>query len=317
MTGVTLLDLPVHLAGALPHLDEALLRLLPDQRGRTHRHRNGDQRDQRQHRRDGEHHHQYADHRQQSRQHLAQGLLQGLGDVVDVIGHSAEQLTPRLPVEVAQRQLVDLVLDVRTQLVDGPLDHHIQQLPLQGQQQRGHDEQTDGQRQHLDQVGEVDSLPGNEVLHPGDHVGQLALSGGPELFDHLSLGGAGWELPADLAAEDAGEQDVGAPAENLRSEHVHHDAEHGQRNDEDQLDPMRCQLLQQALQRRQEVHRLLGDMAAHRAALHVLGVVGPVGSLLRRGRVGGRGFLGLDVGTRLLAHAAASSALSWDSTISA
>ena len=43
---------------------------------------------------------------------LAHRLLQGLADVVDVVGDPAEQLAARLPVEVAQRQPVDLLLDV-------------------------------------------------------------------------------------------------------------------------------------------------------------------------------------------------------------
>ena len=59
-----------------------------------------------------EHHRQHADHRQQRGEQLAHRLLQGLRDVVDVVGDPAEQLAARLPVEVAQRQPVELVLDV-------------------------------------------------------------------------------------------------------------------------------------------------------------------------------------------------------------
>ena len=63
-----------------------------------------------------EHHRQHADHGEQRRQQLAQRLLQGLRDVVDVVGHPAQQLAARLPVEVRQRQPVELVLDLGAQL---------------------------------------------------------------------------------------------------------------------------------------------------------------------------------------------------------
>ena len=46
----------------------------------------------------------HADHGQQRGEQLAHRLLQGLADVVDVVGDPAEQLAARLPVEVAQRQ---------------------------------------------------------------------------------------------------------------------------------------------------------------------------------------------------------------------
>ena len=44
------------------------------------------------------------DDREQRGQQLAHRLLQGLADVVDVVGDPAEQLAAGLPVEVRQRQ---------------------------------------------------------------------------------------------------------------------------------------------------------------------------------------------------------------------
>ena len=78
----------------------------------------------------------HADHREQRREQLAQRLLQGLGDVVDVVGHPAQQLTAGLPVEVAQRQPVDLGLDLVAQRVDRALHRAVEQVALQPHEQR-------------------------------------------------------------------------------------------------------------------------------------------------------------------------------------
>ena len=64
----------------------------------------------------------HADEQQHRREHLAQRLLQALGDVVDVVGDPAQQVAALLLVDVAERQGVDLVLDVGAQLEHQPLD---------------------------------------------------------------------------------------------------------------------------------------------------------------------------------------------------
>ena len=58
-----------------------------------------------------------------------------LGDVVDVVGDPAEQLAARLPVEVGQRQPVELVLDVGAQPQHGALHDAVEQVALQPRQQ--------------------------------------------------------------------------------------------------------------------------------------------------------------------------------------
>ena len=93
---------------------------LPISRRDQHRHRHGDQRDERQQRRDPEHHGQHADDGQQRGDELAQRLLQRLRDVVGVVGGPAEHLAARLLVEVAQRQPGQLRLDLLAQPVDAP-----------------------------------------------------------------------------------------------------------------------------------------------------------------------------------------------------
>ena len=121
----------VERAGVRPLRDEQLLRALGDLRvtstdsGIVTSAIDGEQR------RDHEHHHQHADHREQRGEQLAQRLLQALGDVVDVVGDPAEQLAARLPVEVGQRQPVELVLDVGAQPEDGALHDVVEQVALQ------------------------------------------------------------------------------------------------------------------------------------------------------------------------------------------
>ena len=68
-----------------------------------------------------EHHHGHADEQQHRRQHLAQRLLQALGQVVEVVGDPAEQVAARLLVDVAQGEGVDLGLGLGPQPLHEPL----------------------------------------------------------------------------------------------------------------------------------------------------------------------------------------------------
>ena len=114
-------------AGPLPLGDELRLGALGHHRGDAQRQGHRDQRDQGEQRGDDEHHHQHPRHGQSRGEQLAEGLLQGLADVVQVVGHPGEQLAARAGVEVRQRQPVDLVLHVRAQPVDGALDDLVEQ----------------------------------------------------------------------------------------------------------------------------------------------------------------------------------------------
>ena len=115
-------------------------------------------------------------HRQQRGEQLAHRLLQGLADVVDVVGDPAEQLAARLLVEVAQRQRVDLVLDVGAHPHDGALDDVVEQVALEPAEQRRRDVHAEHEQQHVADRGEVDALPDHEVLHRGDHRGLLVVA---------------------------------------------------------------------------------------------------------------------------------------------
>ena len=96
------------------------------------------------------------------------------------------------------------------------------------------------------------------------------------LVDDLLLGRAGRRL--DGAAEDAGEDEVGRAAEDLRPDRAERDADDGQHEHDDDLDPVRPQPAEQALGRRAEVQRLLARLAhlhVRRAARVGPGRVGP------------------------------------------
>ena len=85
-----------------------------------------------------------------------------LRDVVDVVGDPAEHLTALVLVQVAQRQPVQLVLDLGAQLEDGALHDAVEQVALQVAEDRGQHVQHQHQHQHAGQRGEVDALAGDQ-----------------------------------------------------------------------------------------------------------------------------------------------------------
>ncbi len=130
VTGESLLDLGVECSRASPLGDEMTLGALHHRTGDQHRHRDRDQGDEGEGHRDVEHHADHEEHREHRVQHLAQRLLQALGNVVDVVGHPAQQLATGLAVEVAKGEPVELALDLGPHLHDRPLHHVVQQVPL-------------------------------------------------------------------------------------------------------------------------------------------------------------------------------------------
>ena len=140
--------------------------------GHEHRERHRDQRDQRQQRRDPEHHRQHRDDGEQRGEQLAHRLLEGLADVVDVVGDPAHQLAARLLVEVLQRQRVDLVLDVGAHPAHGPLDDVVEEVALAPRQDRADDVHADDLEQDRADGVEVDRPVGEEGVE--DQVGGVA-----------------------------------------------------------------------------------------------------------------------------------------------
>ena len=92
---------------------------------------------------------EHRDHGHQRGEQLAHRLLQRLADVVDVVGDPAEQLAARRAVEVAQRQPVDLVLDVLAHPADGVLHDAVEDVALQPGQQRRGDVDREHEQQHV------------------------------------------------------------------------------------------------------------------------------------------------------------------------
>ena len=158
MAGEGLLDLRVELAGAAP-----LGQVLRSGPGGDHAHpedreRHRGQRDQGEQPRDREHHHRDADQQQDRGQHLAERLLQALGEVVEVVGDAAEEVATRLVVDVAQRQPVDLRLGLLAQVQHRALHEAGDHPRRRHLQQRRHDVQRDGQPERAVELTEVDAV---------------------------------------------------------------------------------------------------------------------------------------------------------------
>ena len=284
VAGEGLLDVRVEGARTPPLLHEQPLRALHHLPRHDHRERHRDQRDHREQRRDPEHHPEHREHRQQRGEQLAHRLLQGLADVVDVVGDPAQQLTARLPVEVAQRQRVDLVLDVGPHPPHGALHDVVEQVAGQPPQQRAEDVDAEHDQQHPAHRVEVDALPGDDV-HGPDHRGDLVLPLPAQPRHRLGLG----QPLRQPAADQPGEDQVGRLAEHPRADRHRGDAQHGEQQHGVRLDPLGPHPAQQPHRGRPEVAGLLADHpAAHRAApragragLHPLGLLQLLGRLTR------------------------------------
>jgi hypothetical protein len=297
--GVGLLDLGVHHARRVPLLGEELLRPRADHARDHERHGDHRERDERELPGDHQHHHQHAEHREDRVDQARDGVHQGVLDVVDVVGDPGEDLPALHAVEVPQRQAVQLLLDVAAQAGDHPHQDPVQRQALQPHQQRGEGEEADGQAQGLVERREVDALAGGEG-HAREHVRELLLPLGAQSVDHLGGIGARGEVLRDQA----GEEDVGGAAEDLRP---HHGEGHGDHADEDrgeQIGPLGPHLAHQALGGGPEVLRALPGAEPARGVL-LGGDLGGGAGLVARGL---RGVLG--------AHQATSSSTPWLRTIS-
>ena len=90
-------------------------------------------------------------HGQDAGDRLGQGLLHGGGDVVDVVGHPAEQVAARVGVEVLQRQPAELEVDVLAQPVHRALGDAGHQVVLPPREHRTEEVHDDDQRDDLAQ----------------------------------------------------------------------------------------------------------------------------------------------------------------------
>ena len=296
MAGVRLLDVSVELAGGRPLADELWLRTLGDGHRDEGRHRHRYQGHQGQDRGDIDHHRDDADDREQGGEQLAHRLLQGLGDVVDVVGDPAEQLAGRGGVEVGQRHTAKLRLDVSPHLVDGPLHNDRHDPALDPGQDRGCDIQHQDSQQDMTNDGEVDAAPRYHI-HGRDHVRDLAVPGGSQLGDGLDL----CHPCRQMSTDQPGEDQVGGRTQHLGADDRQGHAHHRQRASSSNQPAVAAQPGHQPAQRNLEVQGFY-----RRPCPHVTQRTPPP----RSGSGCGRRACGL----RVSAHAASCS-LSWDSTI--
>ena len=311
MSGEGLLHPGVDLAGAGPLVGEGLLRARPDHPEDHAHEREDDERHQCQLPGDGEHHPQHAHHREDGGQRAGQGLLKGVGDVVDVVGQAAEQLTALDGVEVAQRQAVDLVLHLGAQTVEDLDRDAVEEPALKPVEQARAHVQGQHHRQDLPQAGVVDAGAGNDV-HGGEHGGEVVHASGSQHLNGLGLGGAGRQHRGDHALED----DIGGLAQHLGGGHRQHHRAHGGQGHDHQRDPVDAQQADHPLEGGPEglgLARRRSVVPVARGCLRLGGQLEVILAELVGADGGARS--GACVATRAGAHAAAS-APSWEVTIS-
>ncbi|MPM47548.1 hypothetical protein SDC9_94259 [bioreactor metagenome] len=297
MTGVGLLDLAIQFAGGVPHGHELPLSLLANEHGDHSRQRHDQHGDAGQQRADREHHDRDAEHGEHRVEQLPQRLLQRLLHIVHVVGHPAEQFAAGLRVEIAERQAVHLRPHLVAHPEGGALDGPVQQVVLQEAEGRGHQVEAERQHQPVPKRAEIDALAGDD-RHARQQVGQLVLTAGAQHVDDLLLGHAGGQILAD----DPGKDHICGLAQDLRA----HDGSchRGDTHEHDDREPRALGFheSQQPHQRGPEVDGLLRDSHSSARTVAQAGcVLGARVCLDRRPSIG--------------VHAA-SSMLSWDSTIS-
>ena len=234
--GVRLLDVPVERTGRAPLLLEQLLRAGADHAGDHAGERDRDQRDERELPRHDEHHDADADDRQHRLDQLREGLLQRRLDVVDVVGHARHQVTALARVEVAERQPVELRLDIGAQSVDHAHHERVQDVPLPPLEQRGRDVHREHDREQAAELDEVDAVARNQSVRRDR---------------------------SDSALED----DVRGASEHLRRDHDERHRDDDEQGHERHAQPLGLQEAEEALERRPEVLRLLGRGSSEHVAV--------------------------------------------------
>ena len=117
---------------------------------------------------------------------LAERLVDGLLDVVEIVRDPAQDVAPCVPIEVLERQPGELQVHVSAEPIDHPLNDTGHQVVLQPQEERAEDVKRGDDENDLAHVGKVD--PGARMkVHAGQQLGQLALSASLQSGDHLRL----------------------------------------------------------------------------------------------------------------------------------
>src|SRR5439155_10980549 len=135
------------------------------------------------------------------REHLPQRLLEALGQVVEVIGDSAQQVAARLLDDVTQWQDVELVLRHLAQAEHQSLYDTGNRVGRDDLEERRREVEQDRFHEHAVELPEVDALVGDHTFE--DDVGAMAEDAWPEDIEE--------------GAEDRGDEDD-AEDEPLRPE---------------------------------------------------------------------------------------------------
>ncbi len=105
---------------------------------------------------------QHPDDREQRRDELGQALLERLADVVDVVGHAAEQVAARPAVEGLEWQATELRIDVGAKPEHGPLRDAGHDVGLHPGEQRAQHVHPDEHEQDACEGVEIDALAGRQ-----------------------------------------------------------------------------------------------------------------------------------------------------------
>ena len=158
VTGKCFVHLRVEHAGVLPLRDETRPGSCRDLAHHEDGHRDGHNCDECQDRRDDQHHHDHADQCQDRDKQLAQGLLQALRHIVNVVRDATQQVAARLAVYVGKRQPIEFVLNLRSEIAHRALHDAAQQERLGVGQQRRTGEDGNSEQDRAMEGCEVHAL---------------------------------------------------------------------------------------------------------------------------------------------------------------
>lgn len=229
---------------------------------------------------DPEHHHDDAQDHHHGVEDLRHRLLQGLLDVVHVVGGAREQVTALAGIEVVQRQAVDLAFHGLAQVEDGRHGQPVQNRTLGPHEQGGDDVEDDDEGDQLREPVKVDAEAGAQVHRLG-HVGEAFLPGGAQAVDHLLLA----RPRGEIARDDAGKDDVHRVAQHARGVDREDDGADVHCQHQDELEPMGHEQPDQSLGAGPELLRLArcaaGEVVTGHARLEggelLIGHIGGVG----------------------------------------
>ena len=261
------------------------LRPFGDEERHHEREWNRDRRHQCQQGRDPEHHAHDADDGENRRDELAQALLDGRREVVDVIRDPAEHVAVRMAVEVAKWQPTELLLHVAAHSRHDALREPGHREALEVAEGRAQEIDECGEAEDLSQLVDVDADTRRDV-HARDHGGNLAVAVFAQKFDRLGLGRAEGQALAD----DAVEEHVRGPAEHLGPRHHERDRSDTEEQRQRQFDPFGAEPREQAPDRSLDVltladlHRAAAAHSSHRPPIVMRRLLRPVGIRLSLGR---------------------------------